>query len=74
MENQHRYIKGYRELSQREIDLMNMVKNSANDLAELINEIKNIEDIDKRWLEIGTTDLQKGSMGVIRAITKPTSF
>ena len=26
MENQHRKIKGYRELTQEEIDLMNMIK------------------------------------------------
>lgn len=29
MENQHRQIKGYRELSQEEIDLMNEVKEKA---------------------------------------------
>lgn len=30
--------------------------------------------IDKRWLSIGRTDMQKGLMAVIRSIAKPTSF
>lgn len=35
MENQHRKIKGYRELSQAEIDLMNEVKEMGVKLGEL---------------------------------------
>lgn len=40
MENQHRKIKGYRELSQREIDLMNQIKEKGLELAELVTAIK----------------------------------
>jgi hypothetical protein len=32
MENQHRKIKGYRELSQEEIDLMNEIKSKGAEL------------------------------------------
>ncbi len=39
MENQHRKIKGYRELSQPEIDLMNEVKQKGIELNELINRL-----------------------------------
>lgn len=35
MENQHRKIKGYRELSQGEIDLMNRIKAKGSELLEL---------------------------------------
>ena len=35
MDNQHRKIKGYRELSQAEIDLMNEIKTKGVELAEL---------------------------------------
>lgn len=35
MENQHRKIKGYRELSQEEIDLMNRIKAKGAELLEL---------------------------------------
>lgn len=40
MENQHRKIKGYRELSQTEIDLMNEVKAKGVEIGELIAKIR----------------------------------
>lgn len=40
MDNQHRKIKGYRELSQTEIDLMNEVKAKGVELGELIAKIR----------------------------------
>jgi hypothetical protein len=40
MENQHRQIKGYRELSQTEIDLMNEVKAVGPQLDALFKKIK----------------------------------
>lgn len=40
MENQHRQIKGYRDLSQEEIDLMNAIKTKGAELDELIGRVK----------------------------------
>lgn len=39
MENQHRKISGYRELSQQEIDLMNRIKAKGAELLELQYEL-----------------------------------
>ncbi|MEX2990341.1 Acb2/Tad1 domain-containing protein [Serratia fonticola] len=39
MENQHRKIKGYRELSQEEIDLMNRIKAKGAELLQLQSEL-----------------------------------
>lgn len=39
MENQHRKIKGYRELSQEEIDLINRVKAKGKEMLELQAEL-----------------------------------
>lgn len=39
MENQHRKISGYRELSQEEIDLMNRIKAKGAELLELQAEV-----------------------------------
>uniref|UniRef100_A0A6M3J620 Acb2/Tad1 hairpin domain-containing protein n=1 Tax=viral metagenome TaxID=1070528 RepID=A0A6M3J620_9ZZZZ len=39
MENQHRKIKNYRELTQAEIDLMNRIKQKGDELLELRNEV-----------------------------------
>lgn len=42
MENQHRKIKGYRELSQQEIDLMNRIKAKEGELLALQAEVVSI--------------------------------
>ena len=39
MENQHRKIKGYRELSAEEIDLMNRIKAKGDELLDLQKEL-----------------------------------
>lgn len=39
MENQHRHIKGYRDLTQQEIDLMNRIKAHGEATAKLLDEI-----------------------------------
>lgn len=74
MENQHRQIKGYRELSQAEIDLMNEIKAKGAELGNLVDKLKAADDTDKRWVSIGATDLQTGLMALTRAVAKPESF
>ena len=74
MDNQHREIKGYRELSQDEIDLMNEIKVQGVKLGELIELLRGLETTDKRWVSIGATDLQTGLMALTRSVAKPTFF
>lgn len=74
MKEQHTLIKGYRDLSQAEIDLMNEAKSLAESCGELIKKLENIDVIDKKWLEVGKVDLQKGFMSTIRSIAQPTTF
>ena len=74
MENQHRQIKGYRELTQVDIDLMNEVKTKGAELGELIQELRTTDGLDQRWVSIGATDFQTGLMALIRSIEKPTFF
>ena len=74
MENQHRQIKGYRELTQEEIDLMNAIKTKGTELGELVAKLRSTEGIDQRWVSIGQTDLQTGLMALTRAVAQPTSF
>ena len=74
MENQHRKITGYRELSQEEINTMNAIKGHGVALDALVTMMSGIEGIDKRWLAIGTTDLQTGLMALTRAVAQPTTF
>ncbi|BFN00343.1 hypothetical protein LAJ61_10565 [Moraxella osloensis] len=74
MDNQHKKIKGYRELTQAEIDLMNEVKAKGVELGELVEKLINADGLDKRWISIGKTDLQTGLMALVRGIAQPETF
>ena len=74
MENQHRKIKGYRELSQEEIDAMNTIKEIGIVLGGAVEDLRVIQGIDQRWVSIGATNLQQGLMALTRAVAKPEFF
>lgn len=74
MENQHRKISGYRELTQVEIDLMNKTKALGEQLGALVSELRSTTNIDLRWVSIAETHLQQGIMAAVRSVAKPTTF
>ncbi len=84
MENQHRKIAGYRELSQVEIDLMNEIKEEGKRLGVLVDRLRNTtysvgpgapdDKADGRWVSIGATHMQEGLMALTRSIAKPEFF
>lgn len=85
MENQHRKITGYRELSQEEIDLMNEIKARGAELSALVSKVEDFIDADnrqhgtpdaepKRWISIGQDHLQQGLMAITRAVARPEFF
>lgn len=108
MENQHRKITGYRELSAEEIALMNEIKAKGAEIAVLIDKLETMQDAEyaafaytgfindqsvgpdeehaqykakleayqsaRHWTITGATDIQKGFMGLIRAVARPTTF
>lgn len=74
MDNQHREIKGYRELSQEEIDAMNEIKTKGAELGELIAKLRANTTLDQRWVSIGATDFQTGLMALTRSVAQPTFF
>jgi hypothetical protein len=74
MENQHRKITGYRELSEEEIALMNGIKLVGAQLAEMIEGLQKTEGLDQRAVSIAKTDLQTGIMWAVRAVAQPQSF
>ena len=75
MDNQHRQIKGYRELSQEEIDTMNLIKSHGADMGTLVEQLRASPHLfDQRWVSIGATDLQTGLMALTRAVAQPESF
>jgi hypothetical protein len=74
MDNQHQKIKGYRDLSQAEIDAMNSIKDMGETLGRLCDGLSRNPNLDQRWVAIGETHLQQGIMALVRAVAKPTTF
>jgi len=74
MDNQHKLISGYRDLTQEEIATINAVKRNAEAAGQQIKAIRSIASIDQRWVSIAETHLQQGYMALIRAIAQPTTF
>jgi len=74
MENQHRQIKGYRELSAEEIAAMNEVKEMGAQIGALVEKLMGNQMLDKRWVAIGKTHMQEGLMALTRSIAQPTFF
>lgn len=87
MENQHRKISGYRDLSQEEVDLMSEAKIlEAQCLAYQKRVERYLADQEKRgpdelkrqreafahrWAQIGKTDIETGFMALVRSIAQP---
>ncbi|UZV39868.1 hypothetical protein [Xanthomonas virus PB119] len=74
MDNQHTKIKGYRDLTQTEIDLMNQIKEKGAELEELVTQLRSCATNDQRWISMGATNLQMGLMFLTRGVAQPTSF
>jgi hypothetical protein len=73
MDNQHRKITGYRELSEAEIATMNEIKAKGKELEALIEMAHNAGG-DPRAIAIAKTELQTGIMWLTRAVAKPEFF
>lgn len=87
MDNQHKKITGYRDLSEKEIDLMNRIKAHATATETLlleVDELRNQKGISElghsgreesfRCLRLAKTNLQQGFMWFVRAVALPSSF
>lgn len=71
MDNQHRAIQTYRELSQGEIDLMNEVKAHEAEGRRLVKRLQALPEIDQRCCALAVTHLELYSMYGCRAIARP---
>lgn len=88
MENQHRLIKGFRDLSAAEIGLMNEVKELAERVGQLVEKLRTSDYMgstndplleirataDPRCVAHARTQLQDGFMWLSRSVAKPESF
>jgi hypothetical protein len=72
-------IKGYRELSETELEAINRIKDSAEEVNKLVEGLTAAQMPgghmpDQRWVAIARTQLQQGFMALTRAVAKPTTF
>jgi hypothetical protein len=72
-------VKGYRQLTQPEIDMMNEGKTLAQSVGDFVDKVRAADfgdagKTDQRWASIGATELQKGFMALLRAIARPETF
>jgi hypothetical protein len=70
-------ITGYRELTSEEKALINTIKDKAEEVGKLCDKLRGLRGMsiaDRRWLDIGETDLQKGFMSLVRSVARPTTF
>ena len=74
MENQHKLIKGYRDLSQEEIELINDLKTEYNALAKWLVKLQAYQDADQRHVDLALTALEESAYRAIRSVAKPETI
>lgn len=67
-------VTGYRQLNEQEAALMNEIKAYGVQLGALVEKLRATQGLDQRWVNIGATDLQTGTMALVRAVAQPTTF
>lgn len=71
MDNQHRKISGYRDLSEAEISLMNEIKDFEARWNGMIDRLRATEGLDHRQVSIAATDGESAFMRAVRAVAQP---
>ncbi len=71
MDNQHKRIAGYRDLTQAEIDLMNEAKALEAQANGLIDRMRATPDLDQRNIALGQTYVEEAFSRLVRAVARP---
>lgn len=71
MDNQHRLIKGYRDLSESDVALMNNFKAEEQGTMETLSTMEKNDAYNKRSLALARTKFQEAYMWLIRAVARP---
>jgi len=72
MENQHRKITGYRDLTKEEIQSINEMKQAEEDFRKVIDGFIDEGGYDCRCLSLAKTNIEQGFMWLIKGIARPT--
>lgn len=64
-------VGGYRPQSNEAVGMVNCNKLIEEEVLRVLDHLAAREDVDKRWLAIGRTQIEQGFMAVNRAIFRP---
>jgi hypothetical protein len=64
-------IKGYRELSEQELVMINEIKDGEAAVGELWRSVQSTDAVDQRWLAVAKTHFQEGFTALVRSIAQP---
>ena len=81
-------IRGYRELTPGEVQLINDIKEKANEVGAMVAVLRSYvvntpfavppgvdpNKFDQRWISLGATHLQEGFMALVRGVARPEGF
>ncbi len=73
MKDQHKHIKGYRDLNASEVAAMNSVKALEADIAALWKQLSDLPDVNKRDLALARTHFEDACIRAVRAVARPVS-
>lgn len=64
-------VAGYRPQTNTNVDLVNRNKEIEERVLRILDELRELPEIDGRWLAIGRTQIEQGFMAVNRSVFKP---
>lgn len=73
VDNQHKQISGYRDLSAGEIQAINGIKGFEAELGNLWKQVvaEHGGNVDMRWMSIAKTHFEEGFSAFVRAVARP---
>jgi hypothetical protein len=71
VDNQHQLIKGYRDLPQEDLDLINSIKETEAAVAALWHLVDDRLSAGQEWLRISCDHLREGFSALVRAVALP---
>lgn len=67
-------ITGYRKMSEADVEMINRIKEASNALGEVMKELADHPNVDKRWLQLANDNIQTGTMQACRSVAKPNTY
>ena len=64
-------VPGYRPQSEEALEIVRGMKHHEEKLLRALDDLAEMEEIDKRWLATGRTDVEKGFMAINRSVFRP---